>query len=77
MLIIIFIFIFIFIGRYYILNAIVNQLRYPNSHTQYFSSLLLKLFIDAEEEIIQEQITRLIIIINIYLLMNIKNHKTK
>ncbi|KAG4096458.1 Not1-domain-containing protein [Neocallimastix lanati (nom. inval.)] len=48
-------------GRYYILNAIVNQLRYPNSHTQYFSSLLLKLFIDAEEEIIQEQITRVLL----------------
>jgi len=48
-------------GRYYILNAIVNQLRYPNRHTQYFSSLLLKLFIEAEEEIVQEQITRVLL----------------
>jgi len=45
-------------GRYYILSAIVNQLRYPNRHTQYFSTLLLDLFNEAKEEIVQEQITR-------------------
>ncbi|KAL9086881.1 MAG: hypothetical protein Q9165_006887 [Trypethelium subeluteriae] len=31
-------------GRHYLLSAIVNQLRYPNSHTHYFSYALLHLF---------------------------------
>lgn len=41
------------------LNAIANQLRYPNSHTHYFSCTLLYLFAEANSEAIQEQITRL------------------
>jgi len=45
-------------GRYYLLNAIANQLRYPNNHTHFYSWVLLVLFNDAVEEIIQEQITR-------------------
>jgi len=48
-------------GRYLFLNAIANQLRYPNNHTHYFSCVLLYLFADANQasqEIIQEQITR-------------------
>ncbi|KAJ3079072.1 hypothetical protein HDU99_000192 [Rhizoclosmatium hyalinum] len=48
-------------GRYYLLSAIANQLRYPNSHTHYFSNILLYLFAEASEEIIQEQITRVLI----------------
>jgi CCR4-NOT transcription complex subunit 1 len=40
------------------LNAIANQLRYPNSHTHYFSCTLLYLFAEANTEAIQEQITR-------------------
>jgi CCR4-NOT transcription complex subunit 1 len=35
-------------------------LRYPNSHTHYFSCLLLYLFGEANTETIQEQITRYI-----------------
>lgn len=31
-------------GRYLVLNAIANQLRFPNSHTAYFSALMLALF---------------------------------
>ena len=31
-------------GRYFFLNAVANQLRFPNSHTHYFSYLLLYLF---------------------------------
>ena len=31
-------------ARHYFLSAIVNQLRYPNSHTHYFSYALLHLF---------------------------------
>ena len=38
-----------------------NQLRYPNSHTHYFSCVLLCLFADAESEIVQEQITRVLL----------------
>ena len=45
-------------GRYLFLNAIANQLRYPNSHTHYFSCVLLYLFAEANTEAIQEQITR-------------------
>lgn len=45
-------------GRYLFLTAIANQLRYPNSHTHYFSCTLLYLFAEANTEAIQEQITR-------------------
>ena len=38
-----------------------NQLRYPNSHTHYFSCVLLCLFADAESEAVQEQITRVLL----------------
>jgi CCR4-NOT transcription complex subunit 1 len=45
-------------GRYLFLGAIANQLRYPNSHTHYFSCVLLYLFSESTLEIMQEQITR-------------------
>ena len=45
-------------GRYLFFNAMVNQLRYPNSHTNYFSCTLLYLFSEANTEAIQEQMTR-------------------
>lgn len=48
-------------GRYLFLNAIANQLRYPNSHTHYFSCTLLYLFAEANTEVIQEQITRVLL----------------
>ncbi|GMI99089.1 hypothetical protein like AT1G02080 [Hibiscus trionum] len=48
-------------GRYLFLNAIANQLRYPNSHTHYFSFILLYSFAEANQEIIQEQITRVLL----------------
>ena len=48
-------------GRYLFLNCIANQLRYPNSHTQYFSCTLLYLFAEANQESIQEQITRVLL----------------
>lgn len=40
-------------GRYLFLNAIANQLRYPNSLTNYFSCVLLYLFVEANSEAIQ------------------------
>ena len=48
-------------GRYLLLNAITNQLRYPNSHTHYFSCVLLYLFAEARSEAVQEQITRVLL----------------
>lgn len=52
-------------GRYYLINAIANQLRYPNNQTYYFSYVLLHLFSDISisgQSIIQEQITRYLFI---------------
>lgn len=48
-------------GRYLFLNAIANQLRYPNSHTHYFSCCLLYLFAESNTEQTQEQITRVLL----------------
>ncbi len=48
-------------GRYLVLNAAANQLRYPNSHTYYFSCLLLTLFADTKSEAVKEQITRVLL----------------
>jgi CCR4-NOT transcription complex subunit 1 len=48
-------------GRYYLFNVMANQLRYPNSHTHYFSCVLLWLFSEAENEYLQEQITRVLL----------------
>ena len=48
-------------GRYVLLNAIANQLRYPNNHTHYFSCVLLYLFAETSDERVQEQITRVLV----------------
>eukprot|EP00658_Telonema_sp_P-2_P000301 TRINITY_DN10108_c0_g1_i15.p2 TRINITY_DN10108_c0_g1~~TRINITY_DN10108_c0_g1_i15.p2 ORF type:complete len:375 (+),score=114.25 TRINITY_DN10108_c0_g1_i15:157-1281(+) len=48
-------------GRYLFLNAIANQLRYPNNHTHYFSCVLLYLFMDAQVDVLKEQITRVLL----------------
>lgn len=48
-------------GRYHLFGAMANHLRYPNSHTHFFSTLLLYLFATTELEIIQEQITRVLL----------------
>ncbi|CAL5401262.1 unnamed protein product [Camellia sinensis] len=48
-------------GHYLFLNAVTNQLRYPNNHTHYFSLILLYLFAESNQEIIQEQITRVLL----------------
>ena len=47
-------------GRYYVLNAIANQLRYPNSHSHLFSCLVLYLFLHSKQPV-QEQITRVLL----------------
>ncbi len=48
-------------GRYLLINALANHLRFPNAHTHYFSCAILSLFTEAGSELIQEQITRVLL----------------
>ncbi|ANQ08345.1 Uncharacterized protein PCOAH_00023590 [Plasmodium coatneyi] len=48
-------------GRYYLLSSIANHLRYPNAHTHYFSCLLLWIFNISKMEIVNEQITGILL----------------
>jgi CCR4-NOT transcription complex subunit 1 len=48
-------------GRYISLNAIANQLRYPSSHTHYFSCVMLYLFNETKDEGVKEQVTRVLL----------------
>ena len=48
-------------GRFLFLNAIANQLRYPNNHTHYFSCVLLYVFAESSSEAVKEQITRVLL----------------
>ncbi|OON13886.1 CCR4-Not complex component, Not1, partial [Opisthorchis viverrini] len=47
-------------GRYLLLNCMANQLRYPNSHTYYFSYTILYLFSEQSKEQVKEQISRVL-----------------
>ncbi|KAI9476483.1 MAG: CCR4-Not complex component, Not1-domain-containing protein [Benjaminiella poitrasii] len=47
-------------GRYTLLSAIADHLRYPNSHTCFFSSILLLLF-SKHPEATKEQVTRVLL----------------
>lgn len=40
-------------GRYLFLNALSNQLRFPSSHTHYFSLVILYLFAQSNTEVVQ------------------------
>ena len=49
-------------GRYLFINAIANQLRYPNNHTHYFSCVILYLFAESPKKaLFQELITRVLL----------------
>jgi len=48
-------------GRYISLNAVANQLRYPSSHTHYYSCVMLFLFSEAKDEGVREQVTRVLL----------------
>jgi len=48
-------------GRYICLNAIANQLRYPSSHTHYFSCVMLYLFSESTNVAVKEQVTRVLL----------------
>lgn len=50
-----------FSGRYLLLNCMANQLRYPNSHTYYFSYTILYLFSEQSKEQVKEQISRVLL----------------
>lgn len=45
-------------GRYFVIAAAANQLRYPNAHTYWFSSFLLSAFAETSDEVAREQIVR-------------------
>ena len=54
------------VSKIYSLFSLCTQrcflvIRYPNSHTHYFSCTLLYLFAEANQESIQEQITRVLL----------------
>lgn len=61
-------------GRYLFLSAIANQLRYPNSHTHYFSRVLLYLFYETTQESIKEQVTRYMLILGAFFFFAIWCH---
>ena len=44
-------------ARFCFLNAIINELRYPNIHTFYFSCIILYIYVEADREIINEQMS--------------------
>jgi CCR4-NOT transcription complex subunit 1 len=48
-------------GKGHVFNAIANQLRFPNSHTKYFSHVLLALFLDSNDDRVREQIARIMV----------------
>ncbi|TVY75660.1 General negative regulator of transcription subunit [Lachnellula suecica] len=52
-------------ARYYFLSSIIDQLRFPNAHTHYFTQAILEIFgtdlNDQEESDIREQIIRILL----------------
>lgn len=48
-------------GRYICLNSIANQLRYPSSHTHYFSCVMLYLFSETKNVAVKEQVARVLL----------------
>ena len=50
-------------ARYYFLGSIADQLRYPNSHTQFFSHALLHLFLSdiAHQQQASQQVVRVLL----------------
>ncbi|GAA5929761.1 CCR4-NOT core subunit CDC39 [Sporobolomyces koalae] len=48
-------------ARYYILSACSNHLRYPSSHTYWFSSFMLDAFGETTNEAVREQMLRVLL----------------
>ncbi|KAJ6249603.1 ccr4-not transcription complex [Anaeramoeba flamelloides] len=47
--------------KYLFINSIVNQLRYPNSHTHFFSFIILYLFSETQSDELKELIIRVLL----------------
>ncbi|KAL0577902.1 CCR4-NOT core subunit cdc39 [Marasmius crinis-equi] len=48
-------------GQHHLLSAIVLHLRYPNAHTNWFSALLLHLFIEVKDDVFREIMTKVLL----------------
>nr|CDI56008.1 related to CDC39-component of the CCR4-NOT complex [Melanopsichium pennsylvanicum 4] len=48
-------------ARFNVLSAAANQLRFPSSHTAYFSGAVLQLFSESDDELVREQIVRVLL----------------
>ena len=48
-------------GRYLLLSGVANQLRFPSRHTAYFSALMLFLYAEASDDLVKEQILRVVL----------------
>lgn len=47
--------------RYIVLSTLIDQLRFPNRHTHYFSYVVLYLFVESSGEQVKEQISRILV----------------
>lgn len=54
-------------GRYLFLNALSNQLRFPSSHTHYFSLVILYLFAQSNTEVVQVSTYYFIQLVSLFL----------
>lgn len=48
-------------GKYLLLDAMASQLRYPSSHTHFFSVAVLRLFAEAPDDAHREILTRVLL----------------
>ena len=48
-------------ARFLVLTAAANQLRFPSSHTAYFSAALIQLFGESGDDLVREQIVRVLL----------------
>nr|AHK23676.1 CCR4-NOT transcription complex subunit 1-like protein [Chromera velia] len=48
-------------GKYTLLSAVANNLRFPNANTHYYSTLFLRAFENARDETTKEQMTRVLL----------------
>jgi len=53
-------------GRYLFLNGLANQLRFPSSHTHYFSLVILYLFAQSNTEVVQVMFCYFIVVIQLH-----------
>ena len=48
-------------GQHHLLSSMILHLRYPNAHTHWFSSLILYLFLEVNDERFREVITKVLL----------------